>query len=209
MSTDIDNQGIHATASIPRVRLEGTEAGAADLSIRENAGVIEIYDEGTGTVVLTIESHQARHASGGADEIAGIAKAQLAADTIQWGSQIPIIAESPQAGLAADSTGVKWTSIDLVFLAAEIASLKGAYVEASWTASATDSVTAIELYDATAAAVLASVSGNTGTNSRSTAGTITAGNVLNVRVNVTTASATTGATTDVSKAVLVLVFGAS
>ena len=138
-----------------------------------------------------------------------VRKDRLIADTIQWSVQIPIIAEVAQTGLAADSTGVKWTSVDLIFTAAEIACLKGAYIEATWTASATDSVTSIELYDATGAAVITSVSGNAGTNVRSTAGSITAGNTLNVRVSVTTDSATTGATTDVTKAVLILVFGAS
>jgi len=140
---------------------------------------------------------------------ATITKDRVASNTIRFGVQMPIIAETARTGLAADSTGVKWTSIDLIFTADELQSLKGAYIEGTWTASNTDSITQIELYDETAATVIASVSGNTGTNSRSTAGTITAGNTLKVRVNVTTASATVGATTDVTKAILILIFGVS
>jgi len=138
-----------------------------------------------------------------------ITKDRIASNTIRFGVQIPIIAETARTGLAADSIGVKWESIDLIFSADELQSLKGAYIEGTWTASNADSITQLELYDVTAATIIASVSGNTGTNSRSTAGTITAGNVLRVRVNVTTASATAGATTDVTKAILILVFGVS
>jgi len=140
---------------------------------------------------------------------ATITKDRIAGNTIRFGVQIPVIAETAKTGLAADSTGVKWESTDLIFSADELQSLKGAYIEGTWTASNADSITQLELYDVTAATIIASVSGNTGTNSRSTAGTITAGNVLRVRVNVTTASATAGATTDVTKAILILVFGVS
>lgn len=188
-----------------RLRLE--DAGVAR-HLKYTGGAFRITDN-TDTEVMNIETHQARHIAGGADALSGLTKTQLAANTIRWSIQIPIIAETARTGLAADSTGVKWESIDLIFTSAEIECLKGVYIEATWTASATDSVTAIEVYDATAATVRASVSGNTGTNVRSSAGTIVAGNINRVRINVTTASATTGATTNVTKAVLILLFGAS
>lgn len=50
MSSFLKNDQIHVSAATPKVKLEGTEASAANLSIRENAGNIEIYDE-TGTAV--------------------------------------------------------------------------------------------------------------------------------------------------------------
>ena len=140
---------------------------------------------------------------------AALTKTKLVVDTIQWGELIPVIAETARTGLVADATGVKWESIDLILNAAEIQSLKGIYVEGTWVASVADSVTAIELYNVTAAAVICSISGNTGTNIRSTAGSPVAGNIMKVRVNVTTASATAGATTGANKAVIILVFGVS
>jgi parallel beta-helix repeat protein len=112
---------------------------------------------------------------------------------------VPVIAEVARTGLAADSTGVKWTSAEVLLPPGAFWS---AAVEATWTASNADSVTAIELYDATAGAVKASVSGNAGTNAKSSYARLTPGNRHVVRVNVTTASATAGATTDVTKAVI-------
>ena len=273
MSIQLGNELLHASGVNPKVQLEGTETSAKNLSIRENAGVIEVYDETSGTVVMTLENHSARHKQGGADEVVGIAlfdtaanrpaagtanrfflatntwelsqddgsawqtigtlgglslpshqarhiaggadalsgltKAQMAADTAQWAIIIPIISETPRTGLTADATGNKWASINIIPQAAEIDCLKGAYVEATWTATATDSVTQIEIYDTTAAASLVSVSGNAGTDVRSSAATLTAGNTINVKVNVTTASATGGATTDVTKALLILQMGIS
>lgn len=201
-------QNVTIKKSEPRLICNDTASGGAERRFVSSGGKAKIKDADDADV-MNLEAHQARHIKGGADELSGLTKAQLAADTIQFGVQIPIIAESARTGLAADATGVKWTSIDIIPTAAEIQSLKGAYIEATWTASATDSVTAIELYDATAAAVKTSVSGNKDTNKRSAAASLTADNILNVRVNVTTASATAGATTDVSKAMLILVFGAS
>jgi len=68
----LTNDQLHISASTPKAHLEGTETNAKNLSVRENAGVIEIYDEAAGSVVMTIESHQARHQPGGADEISAL-----------------------------------------------------------------------------------------------------------------------------------------
>ncbi|MBW2675115.1 MAG: hypothetical protein JRD89_17185, partial [Deltaproteobacteria bacterium] len=76
--------------------------------------------------------------------------------------------------------------------------IKSAKLRASVSASHTDSVTAVELYDATAGAVRASVSGNAFTDSEADVdvSSLVSGNLHQLRVNVTTASATAGATTD-------------
>ena len=194
--------------SEPRLILDDKATGGVERRFASSGGAAKIKDSG-GADVMNLESHQARHVAGGADELSGLTKTQVAADTVRFSVQIPVIFETAKTGLAADATGVKFESQDLVLTAEELGCLKGAYVEATWTASATDSATAIELYDVTGAAVVASVSGNTGTNVRSTAGSLTAGNVNRVRANVTTASATAGATTGCSKAVVILLFGVS
>ena len=85
--------------SNPKVKFEGSESGAKTLSIRENTGKIEIYDENTGTVVLTIEQHANRHTQGGADEVIGIVLQGLDAD-------------KPAAGTA----GRFWLSTDTLSL---------------------------------------------------------------------------------------------
>lgn len=73
MSVYMSNETAHLSGVNPKVQLEGTETNAKNLSIRENAGVTEIYDESTGTVIMTIEEHAERHELDGADEIHGIA----------------------------------------------------------------------------------------------------------------------------------------
>ena len=44
-TTYVTNDEVHIASATPKVHLEGTETGAANVSIRENAGGIEIYDE--------------------------------------------------------------------------------------------------------------------------------------------------------------------
>ena len=207
MSSYLKNDQVHVAATTPKVHLEGTEVGASNLSIRENAGKVDIYDETTGTIVMSdILAHAARHAAGGADALSGIAAAQLATDTIKI--VVPIaIPDSNQADLTAASTGVKWTSNFKVKIDPQ--NLKSAVIRATWTATNTDSVTAVEVYDETAAAVLGSASGNAGTNAEGAVTGFTAGNIVTVRLNVTTASATTTATTSLTYAVLELTYGAS
>jgi hypothetical protein len=46
----LTNDMLHISASTPKVKLEGTEASAKNLSLRENAGKIDIYNEATATV---------------------------------------------------------------------------------------------------------------------------------------------------------------
>jgi hypothetical protein len=199
-------QDVQLNKVTPAVRLTGTETGAADLSIRENAGVTEVYDNAAAAVVMTLEAHQARHIAGGADEIAGIAYTQLSADTIYFPVPIPI-PDSQQAGLAADSLGVKWTSVFKFKLNAR--HLKLMRIRATWSASATDSVTKVAVIGGTSGEIV-NVSGNAGTDAEGEATTgWTDGELIYVQLEVTTASATAGATTDLTYAVVELEYGVS
>ena len=135
-----------------------------------------------------------------------IPRTKLQTNTIQF--IIPLLLIHDQNGLAATTTGVKYTSGKFKI---NTTNLKSAIIRATWGASATDSVTAIELYDNTATVVVGSVSGNSGTDVESSdlSASITSGNLFVLRVNVTTASATSGATTSVTYAILELTYGVS
>ena len=138
-----------------------------------------------------------------------ITKAKITADTIRIEIPISLLTNS-QTGLAADATGVKYeTPYQLLVSADMLQSAKAAYIEAHIEASATDSATAVEFYDVTAAAVRGSASANAGARVRSAdfKGSLVAGNEHTVRIDVTTASATAGATTGVQMARLILVIG--
>jgi len=41
----VRNDKVHVSAATPKIQLQGTEASAMNLSLRENAGVIKLYDE--------------------------------------------------------------------------------------------------------------------------------------------------------------------
>jgi hypothetical protein len=125
---------------------------------------------------------------------------------LQYESLIPVISENARMGLVATTTGIKWETESLLIPTVEMMRYASVALEAAWTASNTDSVTAIELYDSDASLVKTSVSGNAGSNIKSPYIALTIGNRHKVRVNVTTASATAGATTGVVKVVLYLRF---
>jgi len=137
---------------------------------------------------------------------ATIPKGKLQENTITF--IVPLQLIKDKTGLAADSTGVKYTSGKFKI---DTNGLKSVTIRATWSASATDSVTAIELYDETAGAVRGSVNGNAGTDAEASVGvaSIVDGNLHSLRVNVTTASGTSGATTDVTYAILELKYGYS
>ena len=68
-TVDIENTYIHISGATPYVRFEGTEAGAADKGIKEDAGTLKIYDFAAASDVMDLEAHASRHLSGGADEV--------------------------------------------------------------------------------------------------------------------------------------------
>jgi len=108
-----------------------------------------------------------------------------------------------QTGLAADSTGVKFTSV--VRTKVDARYLKKIRLRASWDASHTDSTTEVRVVGTTTGTI-ASVSGNTGSNEEAEGTDFSDGELAYVEVAVTTASATTGATTDLTYAVIEFVY---
>jgi len=121
--------------------------------------------------------------------------------------------EGEQSGLAAESTGVKFDSgfrlkVDDVMKRF----LKAAYLEAAKSSSHGDEVTAVELYDDDEGALATSFD-ITGSSSRTRSSDIsdnlTIGHEYHIRWNVTTASATSGATFDAIGVRLLLVYGIS
>jgi len=108
---------------------------------------------------------------------------------------------SATGDLAADSTGIKFETNPVRIFTKNIKEIK---LRGSWSASNTDSVTAIELYDVRRGVVVTSISGNTGDDEEEDVpiDAIINGNLYVLRVNVITASGTSGATTNVSSAVL-------
>lgn len=201
---------LRISKATPSLRLSGTETGAKDLSVRENAGKIEIYDNGTASVVMALESHASRHASDGADPIptGGLVKSQLAVDTIRL--EVPIPLGYIPTGLATDATGVKFEGKQHLLGADTLACVKAAYFESDLQ-QLTGGTVGLELYDYTAAAVRASLS-LSATSKRARSGDILAslvsGNPVGVRFNVTVAGAA-GSLGGGCSPVLILVLGVS
>ena len=121
---------------------------------------------------------------------------------------IPIVFESAQTGLTADATGVQFTSQPITITENMADLLKESYIETTFAATQTDAVIEIQLYDNTAGSVITSVSSDSATNEKSAdGGELTVGNEIVVRAEVTTASATDGATFDLEKANIILGYG--
>lgn len=108
--------------------------------------------------------------------------------------------EGSQTGLAADSTGVKYEGgVRQQIDSSVLNGSSGVYIEAAKNSSAGDEVVDVEVYDDTAAAVVDSLSiagGSPRSRSADVSGSLTSGNEVHVRYNVTTASTTGGATFD-------------
>ena len=176
------------------------------IDVDDTTGRLVIYDE-TDAAVIDVESHQARHVSGGADALSGVTYDQLATDTIVIEVPFPV-PDSPQTGLAADSTGVKWTSS---FKGKwNTRHLKAVRIRGSWTASNADSTTKIAVKDVTSGSEIASVSGNTGTDSETEVtnpANITDGGLFEIFAEVTVASGTAGATFDIVYVVVEIKYG--
>jgi len=190
------------------IKLIDTGSGGAERRIVSDGGHAKVYDD-TGAEVMDIEAHASRHVSGGDDAISGLTYDQLASDTIIIEAPFPV-PDSQQSGLAADSTGVKWTS---VFKGRwNKRHLKKVRIRATWSASHTDSETKIAVKDINSGNDIVSVSGNAGTNQEAEATdltNVTDAKLFEVYAEVTTASGTSGATFDVSYVVVELVYGVS
>jgi len=137
----------------------------------------------------------------------------LRENEIQWVEHYNLQPEGAQTGLAADSTGVKYTGACHLYIDPQmIRHMKAAYLEVSKASSAGDETVTVELYNVTDAAVAASLE-VTGATNRARSGDVssalTMGKEYTVRWNVTAASATTGATFDARSARLIIIKGVS
>lgn len=113
--------------------------------------------------------------------------------------------EGEQAGLAADATGVKYTGKVEQTIDSEL--LDGAStirLEAATASSAGDETVTVEIYDGTSVVDSLAISGG-GQASADVTASLASGSTVVVRWNVTTASATAGATFDAIAARLVVV----
>ena len=178
------------------------------IDIDDTSKEVTVY-AGDETKIMSIEKHASRHVSEGDDPISGLTYDQLATDTIVIEVPFPV-PDSQQSGLAADSTGVKWTS---VFKGRwNKRHLKKVRIRATWSASNTDSETKIAVKDIDSGNDIVSVSGNAGTDQEAETtdlANVTDGKLFEVYAEVTTASGTSGATFDISYVVVELVYGIS
>lgn len=197
-TTSIRDDKVHVTASTPKLQLEGTEASAQNLSIRENAGAIELYDEAGAAVASSWDFNP------------GIQESDFATDALANWPHMNLLPEGAQTGLAADSTGVKYSGEFYVQLDTNM--LKNAdavYLEAATNSSSGSETVTVELYDTVNAVVDDSFTISGGSNrarSADISASLTEGDVYQVRFNVTTAAAS-GSTFDANGARLVFDWG--
>lgn len=191
----------------PRIILQDTATGGAERRIVCSGGALRIRDS-TDADVMNIEAHASRHVAGGADPISGLTKTQLAANTIRL--EIPVPLGYIPTGLATDSTGVKFETKQYLISSELLDSAKAVYFETDLQ-QLTGGTVSIELYDYTAARVIASISLSTTTKrtrSSNILASLVAGNPVGVRFNVTTAGAT-GSVGGGASPVLIVVIGIS
>lgn len=112
-----------------------------------------------------------------------------------------------QSGLAADSTGIKFTANrDFSAERELLEKVVAAFLELSKDSSATDETVTLELFNVTAGTVDASVAitgASQWARSSNVLANIQMGDIYRVRWNVTTASSTSGATFDADSASLI------
>ena len=127
--------------------------------------------------------------------------------------EVPISFFEGKVSIAIDSTGVKHETGNYLISEELVKHVKEAYLEGGIVNfGATDSTVNIELYNATDASVVTSISLSSDSYRSRTSdigSTIKglAGKEVRIRVNVTTASATSGATADFISAKLILKLG--
>lgn len=166
-----------------------------DLAVIRHRGTGNEFTIDKGTVSIGDTDHAAAdHAAGSSLEIS---LGQLA--NVDPGER-NLLPEGAQTGLVADATGVQYEGqMRQVVASALLDSNRSVYIEAATNSSAGDESVAVEIYDDTAAAVADSLTisgGSPRARSADISGSLTSGNEVHVRYNVTTASGTSGATFD-------------
>ncbi len=135
-----------------------------------------------------------------------IMKDHIGENEIYWRTTLAQV--EAKSGLAADATGVKASSPK-----AKVSSrhLKKLVVRASISAIPTDATVRVEVYNATTGSVIGYVefAGATGESEAEVTTGWSDGDLIQLRVNVTTASATAGATFDLDYAILEAEYGVS
>ena len=137
--------------------------------------------------------------------------AKIATDAIKL--KIPIIILPDTKTVAVDSTGVKWTSAKIKLTPK--AQIKDIILRTSFSSSATDYTLAVYLIDPATGNKIVEVSGTNLTDSEESAsaqgtlGNLPDDGIVEVRVEVTAASATSGATADIAYIVLEVIYGFS
>jgi len=152
--------------------------------------------------------HEAEHAPGGSDELKGLDISQFKPASFIADINYPF-PDSIQT-VAVDSTGVKWTSKFSALIFNKDLVKSAALIVNSINTAVTDATIVVEAIDASSGTVLGSVTYSGGVVGI-LSGTIDLANLtsgyLTVQVNVTTASATVGATCDVAGIGILLQYG--
>lgn len=193
-TTSIRDDRVQITAQQPTLQLEGTEGSALNLSIRENAGQIELFDEAAAAVASAWNLNPLLEPN--------------SLETVP--GHVNLMPEGAQRSVAVDSTGYAYSGdfyalVESWMLDSERrVYLEGAYLESS----AADEEVTLDIYDVDAGTVLTSPITFTADNRRARStdikGNLTAGNQIQIRWDVTTASGTGGATADFIGARLVI-----
>jgi len=176
------------------------------IDIDDTSKEITVY-AGDETKIMSIEKHASRHISGGDDPISGLTYSQLAENTIIIRATLTNLPE--QTGLAADSTGVKAKSAKALFWGRHVKKLR---LLSEVTSIPSDATVRIGVYNVTAGDYVfyRDYEGATGKNIDEYTDTMPSDdNELEIRVEITAASGTSGATFDIGSCVLQVEYGIS
>lgn len=175
-----------------------------DIELRDVAANRANYIPKTNAKYLSIDTGEVHIGNGTAWNFLGV----IQPDTALNDAERDLQPEGGQTGLAADTAGVKYEGATRQLLDPRLLEdARSVYLEAATAVSAGDVTVTVELYDDTAVAVAAShaiTGGSTRSRSADINASLTPGNEVHVRYNVTTASATAGATFDALTARLII-----
>lgn len=194
---------------VRQIVLRERDTGKESRALQNIGDSIRIVDPTTNTEIMNLEAHASRHAANGPDPLPANS---ISRDMLQQNAVfVRALAMQLEAksGLAADSVGVKATSPRFTFSAQGVKAIR---LRSQITAIPTDATVRVGVYDVTTGTwvIYRDYSGATGEyEDVVTAGFPADGNVLEIRVEVVTASATAGATFDVGYVSVMVDYGFS